>query len=101
MFFHVVSLSNSSLEPRLRRNSMVTGECCSVNRKLESTISGSLFFSGTRLVFVDLLSVVPWCRGCKCGRGGRPVVHARVRLSSFCEVILVSLRFCLCIDDVV
>ena len=51
------------------------------------------FFSGTRLVFVDLLCVVPWCRGCKCGRGGRPVVCARVRLSSFCEVILVSLRF--------
>ena len=85
----------------MRRISRVTGECRSVNRKLESTISGSLFFSGTRLVFVDLLSVVPWCRGCKCGRGGRPVVRARVRLSSFCEVILVSLRFCLCIDDVV
>ena len=58
---HVVSLSNSSLEPRLRRNSMVTCECRSVNRKLESTISGSLFFSGTRLVFVDLLCVVSWC----------------------------------------
>ena len=52
----MVSLSNSSLEPRLRRNSMVTCECRSVNRKLESTISGILFFSGTRLVFVDLLS---------------------------------------------
>ena len=57
MFFHVVSLSNSSLEPRLRRNSMVTCECRSVNRKLESTISGISFFSGTRLVFVDLLCV--------------------------------------------
>ena len=58
MFFHVVSLSNSSLEPRLRRNSMVTCECRSVNRKLESTISGILFYQwdvvGTRRLFVRL-----------------------------------------------
>ena len=37
-FFMWVSLSNSSLEPRLRRNSMVTGECCSVNRQLETAM---------------------------------------------------------------
>ena len=57
---HLVSLSNNSLEPRMRWISRVTGACCSVNRKLETAISGSLFFSGTWLVFVDCLCVVSW-----------------------------------------
>ena len=44
MFFHVVSLSNSSLEPRLRRNSRVTGACCSVNR-IGNGHAGQMLFS--------------------------------------------------------
>ena len=105
MFFHVVSLSTSSSELRLRRNSMVTCECRSVNRKLEPTISGRCFFFvfqwdvvGVRRCVVRLFlgvsdaSVVA-VEGQFCVRG--------FGLSSFCEVVLGSWRFCLCIDDVV
>ena len=56
--YHVVSLSTSSSELRLRRMWWVTGECSFVIRKLEPTFSDILFFSGTWLVFVDCLSVV-------------------------------------------
>ena len=38
LFVMWVSLSNSSLETRMRWISRVTGECCSVNRMLETAI---------------------------------------------------------------
>ena len=101
LFFHVVSLSTSSSELRLRRNSMVTCECRSVNRKLESAIQGRCCFSVGRgwyssIVFALFLGF----SDASVGRCGRRLVRARVRLSSFCEVVLGSWRFYLCIDDV-
>ena len=72
LFVMWVYLSNSSLKPRLRRNSSVTGECGSVNRQLETAISGSLFFSGTWLLFVRcfLVSLMQvwsrWKTSCAC-----------------------------------
>ena len=82
----------------MRRNSRVTGECRSVNRQLETAISGSLFFVGIRRLFVRCFLVsrdasVVAVEDQLCVRG--------LGLSSFSEVILVSSRFCLCIDDAV
>ena len=62
LFVNLVSLSTTSSKPRLRRISWVTGGCCSVNRKLVTTISGRRFFIRTWLVFVELSCVVSWCR---------------------------------------